>query len=204
VHGRTKYPHHHFGQSLKPDIDLKQVEYVFDKLFDIVYILGEVGLDYYNLFCEKSKQIEFLEFQINYAKKLNIPVILHSREAFEDTYSLIKRISYEKIIWHCFSYGVDEAKKVLDMGNWLSFTGVITFKKAEITREVAKYVPIERMCAETDGPYLTPHPFRGKLNKPMYVKYVIEKFSQLKELSFEDTNEILNKNAISFFNLPSK
>ncbi|MCD6577888.1 TatD family hydrolase [bacterium] len=186
------------------DIEINDIEKKLNSIVGRNSIIGEIGLDYYNIFCEKKKQIEVFELQLNIAKKLNISVILHSREAFEDTFDIVKNFAYDKIVWHCFAYGTDEAKKVLDLGNMISFTGVITFKKAETMRDVATYVPMARIMAETDGPYLTPVPFRGKLNRPIYVKYIIEKIAALKNLDFEKTNQMLNENAHSFFNIPIK
>ncbi len=182
-------------------VNINDIENKLNSVIGESSIIGEIGLDYYNVFCEKNEQKKVFESQLSIAKNLNIPVILHSREAFQDTLDIVKELDYKNIVWHCFAYGIDEAKQVLDLGNMISFTGVITFKKAQSVRDVAKYAPIDRIMAETDGPYLTPVPFRGKLNRPIYVKYIIEKIAELKDLSFEETNEILTRNAHKFFPL---
>lgn len=184
------------------DVKIDDIEKKLNSILHKNSIMGEVGLDYYNIFTTKEKQKKVFESQLDIAKKLKIPVILHSRNAFHDTYNIVKNFDYDKIVWHCFAYGKNEAKKVLDLGNMISFTGIITFKKAETMRSVANYVPMDRIMAETDGPYLTPVPHRGKLNQPIYVRYVIEKIAEIKDMSFEEVNTILNQNARSFFPLP--
>ena len=161
-------------------------------------MLGEVGLDYHNIFAPIKKQKEIFEVQLSLAEKHQVPIIIHSREAFNDTMSILSNFKHKNIVFHCFSYGVEEARKVLDRGYYISFTGIITFKKADIVRDVVDYLPVDRIMAETDGPYLAPVPFRGRLNHPLYVKYVIEKIAEIKNIPFNEMDSILTRNWAKF------
>ncbi len=164
-------------------------------------VLGEVGLDYHNIFCPVKKQKQLLELQLSIAEKLSIPVIVHSRDAYEDTRDIVRNFDLPRVVFHCFPYGKQEAGELLDLDYFLSFTGIITFKNASEMREVVKYVPIQKLMAETDAPYLTPAPYRGKLNMPHYVEYVIRAIGEIKEIDFSDADEQLTAVARQFFSL---
>lgn len=153
-----------------------------DKLFGI----GETGLDYHWMEHSKEKQITLFEYQIQLAKKYDLPVIVHNRDAHEDTINVIKNSGYSKFIIHCFSGDKDIAKQFLDLGTYISFAGNLTFKKAENLHESVKYVPEDRLLMETDCPYLTPVPFRGKINRPDYVRYVYDFAADCRNVDIEE------------------
>ena len=168
-----------------------------------IVAIGEVGLDYYwdKTFVDLQKQI-FKE-QIALAKKLNIPVAIHDRDAHKDTFDILKEcnIGDLPIIMHCYSGSWEFAKEFLKMNCYIALGGVVTFKNAQKTKEVAKNVPLERLLLETDCPYLTPVPYRGKQNEPAYVKFSAEEIAKIKEIDFDDIAEITSNNAIKIFNL---
>lgn len=170
---------------------------------DRVVAIGEIGLDYYYDNSPREKQRTGFRKQLKLARELRLPVVIHGREADEDLLTILKEERVEEIggILHCFSSGLEVAREALDMGLYLGFGGVITFKKADQTRNVVKEVPLERILIETDAPYLTPHPHRGKRNEPAYVKFVAEKIAQIKGVSIERVAEITTANAKKVYNL---
>ncbi len=167
-----------------------------------IVAIGEIGLDYHYKSSNIQDQKTHFVRQLDWAHKLNLPVIIHCREAFNDTLTILENYKKLKGVFHCFSGSQDDAKKILDFGFYISLTGVITYKNANNLIEVVKNIPIERILVETDCPFLTPEPFRGKRNEPSYIKYTIQKIAELKELSFKDVARVTKLNAISLFNLP--
>ena len=163
---------------------------------DKIVAIGEIGLDYYWDKDNKEQQKEFFERQLVLAKELKKPVIVHSREAALDTYEVIKASADRDNsgVIHCFSYSKEEAKKYLDMGFYIGIGGVLTFKKAAKIREVAEYVPIDRILIETDCPYLAPEPFRGKRNSSLYIPEVVKKIAEIKQLDYDEVIDITFKN----------
>lgn len=161
-----------------------------------IVAIGEIGLDYYWDKDNKEQQKEFFERQLVLAKELKKPVIVHSREAALDTYEVIKASADRDNsgVIHCFSYSKEEAKKYLDMGFYIGIGGVLTFKKAAKIREVAEYVPIDRILLETDCPYLAPEPFRGKRNSSLYIPEVVKKIAEIKQLDYDEVIDITLKN----------
>ena len=161
-----------------------------------IVAIGEIGLDYYWDKDNKEQQKEFFERQLVLAKELKKPVIVHSREAALDTYEVIKASADRDNsgVIHCFSYSKEEAKKYLDMGFYIGIGGVLTFKKAAKIREVAEYVPIDRILLETDCPYLAPEPFRGKRNSSLYIPEVVKKIAEIKQLDYDEVIDITFKN----------
>lgn len=139
-----------------------------EKLFGV----GEIGLDYHWMTYEKEKQKELFEAQIELAHKYGLPVIVHNRDAADDTYYVLKGMNCTNVIIHCFSGDKDVAKRFLDLGYFISFAGNVTFKKAVELKEALAYIPADRLLFETDCPYLTPEPNRGKKNIPEYVRYL--------------------------------
>lgn len=150
-----------------------------------VIAIGETGLDYYNNDVALELQRDIFSRQIEIAKSLNIPVIIHSREAFDDTMCIIKEIGYNNAVFHSFDYGLMEVKSVLDFDCSVSFSGMLTFKKRGDLREVAEYIPLENVLFETDSPYLSPEPLRGRKNRPQNVKYIYEFFARLRGIDIE-------------------
>jgi TatD DNase family protein len=163
--------------------------------------IGETGLDYYYTHSPRDVQINSFRKQIDIAKRLDLPLIVHVREAHDDTLQVLK----EEQAWqtmgviHCFTGDYETAKKYIDGGFYISFSGIVTFKNAEDIREAAKKIPIERMLIETDSPYLAPVPFRGKKNEPGNVKYIAGKIAELRGLSPEKIEEETTTNAKNLF-----
>lgn len=164
--------------------------------------IGEIGLDYYwdKNFNDLQKEV-FIK-QIKLANELNLPISIHDREAHKDTYDILKEYNKNsQIIMHCFSGSVEFAKECVKEGWYIALGGVVTFKNAIKMKEVAKNIPIENLLLETDAPYLTPVPYRGKTNQPAYVKYVAEEIARLRDTSFEEIDKITTQNAERVFNI---
>ena len=164
--------------------------------------IGEIGLDYYwdKSFNDLQKEV-FIK-QIKLANELNLPISIHDREAHKDTYDILKEYNKNsKIIMHCFSGSVEFAKQCVKEGWYIALGGVVTFKNAIKMKEVAKNIPIENLLLETDAPYLTPVPYRGKTNQPAYIKYVAEEIAKLRDTSFEEIDKITTQNAERVFNI---
>jgi TatD DNase family protein len=165
-----------------------------------IIAFGETGLDYFYKKSEKKDQLYSFEKHIELAFSEKVPVIVHTRDADEDTLSVIKKYHLKvKFLIHCFTGCLEFAKKLLDLGCLISFSGIITFKKSSDLRSVVKYVPIEKMLIETDSPYLSPDPFRGKSNQPANVKIVAENVALIKGILFEDVANITTRNFKNFF-----
>ncbi len=147
--------------------------------------IGEAGLDYYRMRQPKNEQIRSFEFQAGLAKKHGIPLIVHSRDAMNETISILKKTAPPAGVMHCFSGNGDDAKKVLDLGFQISFAGNLTYRNAHELHDAARFVPVDRVLFETDAPFLTPVPFRGKKNVPGYVVHVYKFFAELRKISVE-------------------
>lgn len=172
------------------------------KANDKIVAIGEIGLDYYwDENPSKEIQKSTLRAQMNLAKELNMPVIIHDRDAHKDTLDILKEFPEVKGIVHCFSGSVEFAKECIKLGYYIGFTGVVTFKNAKKAVEVAKEIPIDRMLVETDAPFMAPVPNRGKRNRSDYIKYIIEKIAEIRSIDPEELNIQLNTN---FFNLIKK
>jgi TatD DNase family protein len=183
-----------------------------DKLRDMtkyekVVAIGEIGLDYTVFEGEtpdKARQERFFTEQIALARELSLPIIIHSRDATEDTLRILKS-EWEKGpvqgVMHCYSYSAETAKIVLDMGLHISFTGVLTFKNAKKAVEALKVVPLRRLLTETDAPYMSPEPERGKRNDSGKIKYIIEKIAEIKGVDSAAVAAETVKNAQNLFNL---
>lgn len=161
--------------------------------------LGEIGLDYHYEGFEREKQIEFFRRQITLAKELNKPIIIHSRDATEDTLNILRELKPEKAVMHCFSGSAETAEELVGMGFYISFTGVLTFKNAKKAIAACKAVPLDRLMLETDCPYMSPVPFRGERCDSSMILYTAAKMGEIKGLCTEETIDICNKNADRFF-----
>ncbi len=166
-----------------------------------VVAIGEIGLDYAKEYSPRSLQQEHFLYQLSLAKEFNLPVIIHSRDASPDVINLLKQELPKRFVFHCYTGSVEEAKEILDLGGYISITGIVTFSKAENVRRIVRFVPIERLFIETDCPFLTPVPYRGKRNEPAFVKYVAESIAKLKNISFEECAYQTTKNACQFFGI---
>lgn len=168
-----------------------------------VVALGEIGLDYYWMEDPKDVQEKVFRRQIAIAKEHQLPISIHTRDAIEDTYRILKEADIRDIggIMHSFSGDDEWAKKFLDLGMHISFSGVVTFKKALEVQAAAKIVPFDRLLVETDAPYLAPVPYRGKRNEPGYTRYVVEKIAELREVTFEEVARQTTINAHRLFRI---
>ncbi|TRW26800.1 TatD family deoxyribonuclease [Criibacterium bergeronii] len=164
--------------------------------------IGEIGLDYYYDYSPRQTQKEVFEQQIYLAKEMDLPFIIHSRDAASDTLDMLKSCKKDTpCVLHCFSQSLEMAKEYLKLGCYLSFAGPLTFKKSKNLQEVVAYAPLDMIFIETDSPYLTPEPKRGKRNDPSNVKFVGKKLAELKNMPEEEIFEITAKNALKFFKI---
>ncbi|SDB54894.1 TatD family hydrolase [Butyrivibrio sp. INlla16] len=165
--------------------------------------VGEIGLDYH--YDEPSRDIQkkWFEAQLDMARSVKLPVIIHSRDAAKDTLDIMKSMKAEEIGGdiHCFSYPVEIAKEYLGMGFYIGVGGVITFKNGKKLREVVEYAPIEQIVIETDSPYLAPEPYRGKRNSSLNLPFVADKIAEIKGLPVDKVIEITELNAKKLYNL---
>lgn len=164
--------------------------------------IGEIGLDYYwdKSFNDIQKEV-FIK-QIKLANELNLPINIHDREAHKDCFDIIKEHNKNsKVIMHCFSGSKEFAQECVKEGWFIALGGVVTFKNAIKMKEVATSIPLDKLLLETDAPYLTPVPFRGKENQPAYTKFVAEEIAKLREISIEEITEITTQNAIEVLGL---
>ena len=169
--------------------------------FESMVAIGEMGLDYFRNISEPLIQEKVFREQVKVAQDLNRPIIFHNREADSD---IIKVLSdYPDVIGvaHCFSSNLETANALLEMGYYISFSGNLTFKNSHLP-DIAKEIPMERLLVETDSPYLSPEPHRGKKNEPSRVRFVAEKLAEIKKISFEDIAKHTHENASKLFQLP--
>lgn len=169
-----------------------------------VVAVGESGFDFFRNLSPRPDQERAFRAHIELAKKCSLPLIIHNRDADDETYRVLKEYAGKgglKGVVHCFSGDMDFAAKCLELGLYISFTGVITFPNAKKTLDVVREVPLERIFLETDSPFLAPQPKRGRENFPGYVKYVAEKIAEVKEATFEEIAEKTSANAVQFFSL---
>ena len=164
---------------------------------------GEIGLDFFRNLSPRDIQLKRFREQIGLAKELDLPIVIHDREAHRETLEILKSEKAEESggIIHCFSGDYEMAKACLDMGFYISIPGSITFKNAEGFREIVERIPLESLLVETDAPFLTPEPFRGKRNEPSYVRYTAQKVAEIKKVSFEKVAEITTQNALRVYRL---
>lgn len=183
------------------DDDLERLENMMNE--PVVVALGEIGLDYYWDSVEHDIQKEFFIKQIRIAKKKNKPIIIHNREATKDVYDILKNEDISNIggVMHSYSSSPEMAKEFIKLNMMISISGIVTFKNNKKTQEVVKEIDLDHLLIETDCPYLTPEPFRGKTNYPHYTIYVAEKIAEIKDI---DSKEVIDKtynNAMKIFNI---
>jgi TatD DNase family protein len=164
-----------------------------------VVAIGEIGLDYYRDHSPAAVQQQAFEAQIALAQELNLPVIVHNREADSDVLAYLRRGGRANGVLHSFSSSWEVAAAAVAEGYYLGFTGPITFKKAEELRQVAARVPLDRILVETDGPFLAPHPYRGKRNEPAFVRYVAQRLAEVKRLPAAELSVETSANAARLF-----
>ena len=165
------------------------------KTKDKIIGVGETGLDFYYNNSDKDKQIKSFQNHINAAVELNIPLIVHSRNAEPETYEILKNSdSSLKILMHCFTGSLPFALKLMELNTYFSASGIITFKNSTDLQNTFKEIPLERLLIETDSPFLSPEPMRGKKNEPSFVRYTLKKLSELKNVDTEELDKITTDN----------
>ena len=171
-------------------------EYALNKK---IIAIGEIGLDYYWETETKEMQKTVLRKQLELAQEVRLPVLIHDREAHEDTFNILQDYDLKTVVFHCFSGSCEFAKRCVDKGYYIAIGGVVTFKNAKDLKETAKIIPLERILLETDAPYLTPVPFRGKLNSPAYLKYIAQTIADIRNIDVEEVKNQTTKNAKRIF-----
>lgn len=169
-----------------------------------VVAIGETGLDYYYGAEHKDHQLALFRLHVQAARAVGKPLIVHTRDARADTLAILREEGADAIggVMHCFTEDWDTARQALDLGFYISFSGIVTFRNAEALREVARKVPSDRVLVETDSPYLAPVPKRGKTNQPAYVRYVAERVAQVRGIGFEELARTTTENYFRLFGQP--
>jgi TatD DNase family protein len=170
-----------------------------------VVAIGEIGLDFYYDNSPRDIQRKWFKAQLQLAKELGLPVVIHTRDAAKETYDILKEAAADgklKVLMHCYSGSAEMAMDYARLGFYIALGGAVTFKNARVPREVASVVPLENLMIETDCPYMTPEPFRGKRNEPKLVNLVAEKIAEIKAMPVEELAKATADNARNFFRLP--
>lgn len=172
-------------------------------LKDKVKAIGEIGLDYFYDNSPRDIQKHWFKRQLELAKELKLPVIIHDRDANQDVFDILREVDSFKtgVLLHCYSGSAELARQYVKLGAYISIAGPVTYKNARKTVEVVESIPLERILIETDSPYLTPMPHRGKRNEPMHVRFVCEKIAQIKDIPYEEVEQVTNENARRYFNI---
>jgi TatD DNase family protein len=168
---------------------------------EIIVAYGEIGLDFFRNLSPREKQLEIFCRQLELAQELNLPVIIHDREAHEQTLETVKASKVRSGVFHCFSGDYEMAKKCMDLGFYISIPGVVTFDKAKTIQDVVERVPLSSLLLETDAPYLAPVPHRGKRNEPSYIIHTAKKVAQIKNISWTEVAQTTARNAMSLFGI---
>lgn len=200
-----KYPFIYASCGLHPEDIKDDYEDELEKIYPLLIekkcvAVGEIGLDYHYDEIPRSIQIDVFTRQLIKANEMNLPVIVHDREAHADTLELLKKYKPKGVL-HCFSGSVETAREVLNLGMYLGFGGVVTFKNAVKSVETAKYVPLDRILLETDCPYMAPVPFRGKRNDSSLIKFAAEKIGEIRGIDAQTVIDEANKNTKRLFNI---
>lgn len=180
------------------DLTDSEIDFIRSNAKNIVAV-GEMGLDYHHMSFSKEIQFETFRRQIRLANELKLPCIIHSRDAKEDTLRILLEENAERVVFHCYTYDLEFAKKVWGRGYLTSFSGVVTYNNAVDVQEAARHVPLDLFLVETDCPFLPPQKIRGKRNEMLYVTEVGRKIAELKKIPIENIEEQSTKNALDFF-----
>jgi TatD DNase family protein len=178
----------------------------FDALLELahrkkVVAYGEIGLDFFRNISPQGKQLDLFGRQLELANELKLPVIIHDRDAHEQTLKMVKASSIRCGVFHCFSGDYNMARQCIDLGFYVSVPGVVTFDKAKTIQDVVRHVPLSSILLETDAPYLAPIPHRGKRNEPSFIIHTAKKVAELKGVSLEEVADATTKNAKSLFHI---
>lgn len=203
-----RYPGHCFAMAGLHPCDVKEdYELVLDEICESmvdrqIYAIGEIGIDlHWDKTTLEIQQIAFSE-QIKWAKDLDLPIVIHCREAFDEIFEILEKEKDDKLrgILHCFTGNLEQARKAIDLGFYLGIGGVVTYKKAGLD-EVLKDIPLANLVLETDSPYLAPVPFRGKPNESSYLVHIAEKLADIYHTNIEEIAEVTTANSRSIFNI---
>ena len=195
-----KYPFVYASVGTHPDaadeVDEKVIEqYRQMAAYEKVKAIGEIGLDYYYETIPREIQIKAFRMQMELAKELNMPVIVHERNAHDDGMRVVKDFKGVTGVFHCYSGSAEMARQLVDMGWYIGFTGVLTFKNARKAVETAERIPLDRIVLETDCPFMAPEPFRGKRNDPGYLYRMAERLAEIRGITVEEVHAITTENA---------
>lgn len=203
------YPHIYAAVGIHPQVTKEASDEALQEIGDMarhhdkVKAIGEIGLDYYYLYTEKETQKYWFARQIELAKELDLPILIHDRDAHGDTLDILKAHKGGNLrgILHCFSGSLETARELMKLGFYISFAGPLAFPKSHKLKEVAKEIPMDRILIETDSPYLTPPPHRGKRNDPRNVIYVAQEIARLKALPLETVIAQTRQNALDIYEI---
>lgn len=202
-----QYPHIYASVGVHPDneVEIEPTQAILSQLarHPKVIAIGETGLDYYRLKGELEWQRERFRTHIRAALEVDKPLIIHTREAAQDTLRIMREEGASQVggVMHCFTESIEVAESAIKQGFYISFSGIVTFKNALALKEVVRHIPLEHMLIETDSPYLAPVPFRGKLNQPAYVKHVAEEIAKLRGISLDLVAQATTHNFNQLFKL---
>lgn len=203
-----KYPHIYAAVGIHPEAVLTATDGYLDKIREYakhpkIKAIGEIGLDYHWTTETKSEQQRILGEQIDLARELDMPVIIHDREAHADTLAILKEHNVHECggVFHCYSGSAEMVREIIDMGMYIAFGGTVTFKNANKPREAAKAVPLDRLLIETDSPYLAPTPYRGKRNSSLYLPEVINMLAELHGITSDEIERTTAENGKRLFNI---
>jgi len=201
-----KYPYIYAAVGFHPHDSSKRKSGDLEKLEALtqhprVKAVGEIGLDYHYDYSPRDVQMECFRAHMELARRVELPVIVHQREAAADTLSVLRDYWDIPGVVHCFSGSVEVAREILDMGWYLSFTGVITYSNARVSHEVLRYAPHDRIMLETDAPYMAPVPYRGKRNSSLYMPEITASLAEIWDVSLEEAAQITTENGKRFFRI---
>lgn len=206
-----KYPFMYGAVGVHPNETAELNDHLLDWLKHVaaekkVVAIGEIGLDYYWDEPDHDTQKHWFVRQLGLAREVSLPVVIHSRDAAKDTLDTLKAEHAGELggVIHCFSYGVEMAREYLNMGFYIGIGGVVTFNNGRKLKEVVEYMPLDRIVLETDCPYLSPVPYRGKRNSSLNLPYVVEAISQIKGVEPEEVIAVTNRNAKKMYRLEEK
>ncbi len=189
--------HAHEASECTPE-DLAEIKKLYSH--SKVVAVGEIGLDYYYDFSPRDRQIEVFTEQVKLANDLDLPVIIHDREAHEDTLNILRDLRPKGVV-HCFSGSREMAEEIVKLGLYIGLGGAVTFKNARRPIEVAEYLPLDRLLLETDAPYMTPVPFRGKRCDSAHIMYTAEKIAEVKGMTVQKLIDVCNENSRRLFGI---
>ena len=196
--------HPHYAQNATAD-DFAEMKRLAQN--QKVVAIGETGLDFHYAFSKQNDQKRVFAEQLELARQMNLPVVVHSREAFDDTIEILEQFGSDvkRVVFHCFGGSAEQARIVIEKGFYISFTGAVTFRNAENIREAAAIVPPDRLMVETDCPYMSPEPMRKqKINEPALMIHTVRRLAELKEMDFAEFVDSVTAVSRNFFDLPHK